>query len=66
LLWPWRAITYIPSLPFARIFDFYYYIPVLGTALLYGVGAVELVRRIAPHLRRWWTRHYRPDPAEDD
>ncbi|MGD9495340.1 MAG: hypothetical protein AB7Y46_03415 [Armatimonadota bacterium] len=52
VLWAWRLIMYLPSMPFARIYLFYIYIPTLGTVLLYGVGivcAARLVYRCYAH-----------------
>lgn len=51
-LWAWRAIMYLPSLPFARIFLFYVYVPTLGTVLLYAVGLVGAVRLAQRHRGR--------------
>ncbi|MFW5867731.1 MAG: hypothetical protein ACOCX2_07950, partial [Armatimonadota bacterium] len=51
VLWAWRIITYLPSMPFGRMWDFYYYIPTLGTALLYAVAAADLARMVRPHIQ---------------
>jgi hypothetical protein len=50
IIWVWRLIMYLPSLPFVAMFDFYEYLPMLGTVMLYGIGAVEAIRRIALRL----------------
>jgi len=62
VIWAWRVLTYIPAMPFARLWEFYYYIPSLGTALLYGVAAVVLARRVAQWVAS--TRTPRPDRAD--
>lgn len=51
VLWAWRAIMYLPSMPFARIFLFYFYVPTLGTVLLYAVGLVSAVQLVQRHRR---------------
>lgn len=52
VLWAWRAIMYLPSMPFARIFMFYIYVPTLGTVLLYAVGTLSAVQLAQRHLQR--------------
>jgi hypothetical protein len=67
VIWSWRVITYLPSLPFAGLWDFYYYIPTLGTALLYGVAAAVLVRIAAPRVGHWrGGRSNNDGPSEED
>ncbi|MFO8079531.1 MAG: hypothetical protein R6V07_04405 [Armatimonadota bacterium] len=67
VLWSWRIITYLPSLPFAGLWDFYYYIPTLGTALLYAVAAVVLLQLAEPRVRQWrGERSDNDDPSEEN
>ncbi len=49
VIWAWRLIMYLPSMPFANLYAFYRYIPTLGDALLYGVA----VSAAAPWLGRF-------------
>lgn len=55
VVWAWRVMLYLPSMPFANILPFYLYIPVLGTIMLYGLAlqevAGDLRRRLGPWLQ---------------
>ncbi|MGI5816812.1 MAG: hypothetical protein ACOX9R_01810 [Armatimonadota bacterium] len=65
LIWSWRLITYLPALPFARLWPFYYYVPSLGTALLYGVAAALAARALRPRLSEWWRANADTDDATE-
>ncbi|MFW6438377.1 MAG: hypothetical protein ACOCZ7_05110, partial [Armatimonadota bacterium] len=65
VLWAWRVITYLPSMPFCRMWDFYYYIPTLGTAVLYGVAATILARKARPHVQSWRREGANTDGTEE-
>lgn len=66
LLWAWRAITYLPAMPFVRLYPFYYYIPALGSALIYGLAAALLVQILLARLMK--SRQYgsQSDNATED
>jgi len=66
LLWAWRVITYLPSMPFVRLYDFYYYIPAIGTAVLYGVAASVALRMLAPRARTWWESRTENDDGPEE
>ena len=53
VIWVWRIILYLPSMPFANIFPFYLYIPIVGTVMLYGVAFEEVARMLCRRYAVW-------------
>ncbi|GEM_PF-6032364 len=66
VLWAWRVITYLPAVPFVRLYPFYYYIPALGSALIYGLAAVCLVQMLLPRLMKSRQDGSQSDNATED
>lgn len=52
IVWAWRLITYLPSLPFAYFRPHYWYIPELGSCLLHGAAMILVLRWLAPRCRK--------------